>query len=451
MSLHQTIDAYHSLLTDEVAQETQAHLDEQLARRGLFFGDRPLMSVLRPRFIAAEQYRFLQQRVTVLLRAFEKIHHAAMADAGFRAQFGLFDWEEMLIAEDPGFSEPSPLSRLDAFFVHDRGGLKFTEYNAETPAGAAYNDVLSDVVLGLPVMRQFLRKFEIRQLPARHNVLHTLLATYAEFAGGRTKLPRMAILDWPEVPTRHEFLLSVDYFASQGVECIIADPRDAEYRAGKLFVAGAPVDLIYKRVLINELVDRCGLDSDVVRAVRAQAVCMVNPFRCKIMHKKLSLAVLTDERNRGLFDEDETSAIAVHVPWTRRVEERKTEFNGVVVDLMPFVADHKDRLVLKPNDDYGGKGIVLGWLISDSEWQAALLAAQAEPYIVQERIDLPVEKYPVLVDGNVRIEDRIEDTAPFCFHGTFMDGCMSRLSTESLVNVTAGGGSAVPSLIIMPR
>lgn len=451
MSLHQTIDAYHALLTDEIAQETQAHLDEQLTRRGLFFGERPLMSVLRPRFIASEQYRFLQQRVTVLLRAFEKIHRAAMADADLRAQFGLFDWEEILIAEDPGFSEPSPLSRLDAFFVHDRGGLKFTEYNAETPAGAAYNDVLSDVVLGLPVMRQFLRNYEIRQLPARHNVLHTLLATYAEFARGRTNLPRMAILDWPEVPTRHEFLLSVEYFASQGVACVIADPRAAEYRDGKLFIAGAPVDLIYKRVLINELIDRCGLDCAVVRAVRARAVCMVNPFRCKIMHKKLSLAVLTDERNDALFDEEETRCIAMHIPWTRRVEERKTELNGDVVDLMPFVADHKDRFVLKPNDEYGGKGIVLGWTVSDSEWRSTLMAALAEPFIVQERIELPVEKYPVLVDGTLHIEDRIEDTAPFCFHGTFMDGCMSRLSTESLVNVTAGGGSAVPSLIVMPR
>jgi hypothetical protein len=32
-----------------------------------------------------------------------------------------------------------------------------------------------------------------------------------------------------------------------------------------------------------------------------------------------------------------------------------------------------------------------------------------------------------------------------------MDGMMSRLSTESLVNVTAGGGSSVPTFIVTPR
>ena len=42
---------------------------------------------------------------------------------------------------------PSPTSRLDAFFVADDGTLRFTEYNAETPAGAGYNDALSERVL----------------------------------------------------------------------------------------------------------------------------------------------------------------------------------------------------------------------------------------------------------------------------------------------------------------
>lgn len=449
--LHDAIDAYHSLLTDELAQETQAQLDAQLRARGLFFGERPLMSVLRPRFLAPEQYRFLQSRVSVLLGAFEKIYAAAMSDRAFRQQFGLLDWEETLIAEDPGFREASPLSRLDAFFVHERGGLRFTEYNAETPAGAAYNDVLAELAYGLPVMREFLRTHEVRPLPVRHNVLHALLEAYAQFRGSRSEKPRIGILDWSDVPTRHEFLLSKDYFEAQGIETIIADVNDTEYRDRKLFAAGQPIDVIYKRVLITELVERGGLEHAIVRAVRDRAVCMVNPFRCKILHKKLSLAVLSDERNREHFDESETGCIDVHVPWTRRVEERKTQFHNDVVDLLPFVAQNKDRFVLKPNDDYGGAGIVLGWTVDESQWSRALQHATTEPFIVQERIELPVEHYPVLHDGRVSIEDRIEDTAPFCFYGQFMDGCMSRISTESLVNVTAGGGSSVPTMIVAAR
>ena len=451
MALHAAIDTYHSLLTDELGQETQQRLNDQLRARGLTFGERLLISVLRPRFLAPEQYRFLQDRTHVLLRAFGKVYERAMQDNAFRAQLALFDWEEELIAADPGFREASPLSRLDAFFVHERGGLRFTEYNAETPAGASYNDVLAEATIGLPIMREFTKQFDLRMTPSRHNVMHALLDAYRQFTGQSNINPHICILDWEEVPTFSEFVLTRDYLHSQGLQCIITDPRNVEYRNGKLTADGVQIDLIYKRVLINELIERGGLDHPVVRAVRDRAVCMVNPFRCKLLHKKLSLAMLSDEHHHDMFTAEEISAIEQHIPFTRRVTEMRTRFHGDDVDLMQFVAENRDRFVLKPNDEYGGKGIVLGWEVSDEEWAAALSQAAAEPFIVQERIQLPSEPYPVLVDGRVHIETRIEDTAPFIFYGQYMDGLMSRLSTESLVNVTAGGGSSVATFIVSPR
>lgn len=451
MSLQTAIDTFHSLLNDELAQESQAQLTQQLQSRGLTFGDRVLINVLRPRMFAPEQYRLLQERVQILLNAFNKAYRRAMQDAGFRQQFGLYDWEERLIAVDPGFREPSPVSRLDAFFVPERGGMRFTEYNAETPAGASYNDVLAEATLGLPIMREFLRHYELRSLPSRHSVMHALLDAYRQFAGRSDVKPAIAILDWKEVPTYSEFVLTRDYLHAQGIACVIADPRNVEYRNGRLTAEGVAIDLIYKRVLINELIERGGEDHPVVRAVRDHAVCMVNPFRCKILHKKLSLAVLSDEHNHDLFTPGEVGCIQQHIPWTRRVAEMNTRIHGDDVDLLPFIAGNKDRLVLKPNDEYGGTGIVLGWEVTDDQWQQSVRDALNEPFIVQERIQLPTEPYPVLVDGKLRIEPRIEDTAPFIFYGEYMDGVMSRLSTESLVNVTAGGGSSVATFIVAPR
>ncbi|CAN5661558.1 hypothetical protein BH23GEM9_BH23GEM9_24000 [soil metagenome] len=450
MALQKAIEDYHALLSDEVAAESQEHLDEQLKRRGLYFGDRPLCTVLRPRFLTPAQYIFLQQRVGALLPAFDRAYDRAIADDVFRRQFRLMDWEETLIAHHPGFRDPSPVSRLDAFFTHDRGGLRFTEYNAETPAAAAYNDVLAEVTYGLPIMRQFLSRYEVRPQPARHLVMHALLESYRSWSGTRAK-PRIAILDWREVPTYSEFVITQQYLEAQGLECVIADPREVEYRGGRLYAGDMAVDLIYKRVLITELVERGGLDHPVVRAVREGAVCMVNPFRCKILHKKASLAVLSDEHNADMFTVAERETIAAHIPWTRVVEERHTAFHGEDVDLLPFIHENREKLVLKPNDEYGGSGIVLGWDVDDSGWESALALALAEPYIVQERIMLPEEPYPSLVDGRVVITDRIIDTAPFVFHGAYMDGCLTRLSTDPLVNVTSGGGSSLATFVIEPR
>jgi uncharacterized circularly permuted ATP-grasp superfamily protein len=443
------IAAYHDLLTDEVAADSQAQLDAQLRARGLFFGQRPVCSVLRPRFMAPGRYRTLQAGVARIMPAFSRAYEAAMADADLRGQFALEAWEERLIGCDPGFATPSPASRLDAFFL-DGDSLRFTEYNAETPAGSAYNDALSTVFYSLQVMRRFIRGYDVRPLPSRHNVLQVLLDAYEQWAG-RGEPPSIAILDWREVPTYSEFLLLREYFRAQGFGCEIVDPREVEYRDGRLRAGDFAISLVYKRVLLNELVGREGVDHPVLRAVRDGAVCMVNPVRCKLLHKKTSLAVLSDERNAHLFDQDQRRAIEAHIPWTRRVEERHTRFDGAPVDLVPFALRSRERLVLKPSDDYGGAGIVLGWEVDDAAWEAALRKALAEPYIVQERIVLPFESYPSMVDGRIAFGERMLDTAPFVVNGGYADGCLTRLSTAALLNVTHGGGSTVPTFVVERR
>jgi glutathionylspermidine synthase len=448
--LRDGIERYHALLTDDLAGESQEHLDAQLRRRGLFFGDRALCSVLRPRFMSPAQYRFLQTRGAHVLRAFRKAHQAALADEAVLSQFGLLDWERQLVHVNPGFRDASPVSRLDAFFVAESGGLRFTEYNAETPAGGAYNDVLTEVFYGLPVMRQFLRHWDVRPLPARHNVAHALVDAYEQWSGRRDR-PAISIVDWSDVPTRSEFVLFREYFERQGFQCEIIDPGEVTYQGGALRGPSGTIQLIYKRVLLHELVERGGLDHPILRAFRDGAVCMVNPPACKILHKKASLAVLHDERNAHLFDAEEREAIDLSIPWTRVVSDRRTTHDGASVDLLSFTAEHREHLVLKPNDDYGGKGIVLGWEVDDAAWQDAIRTALREPYIVQQRIALPKESYPSLVDGHVVFADRMVDTAPYVAYGGNVDGCLTRLATAALLNVTAGGGSQTPTFIAEAR
>jgi uncharacterized circularly permuted ATP-grasp superfamily protein len=224
-----------------------------------------------------------------------------------------------------------------------------------------------------------------------------------------------------------------------------------EYRNGKLYAGNFRVDLIYKRVLITELVEEGGLNHPVIQAVRDNAVCMVNPFRCKILYKKTSLAVLSDEQNRHLFDRKELLSIDQTIPWTRTVEERRTVYDNKPVDLIPFIVKYKDQFVLKPNDEYGGKGIVLGWLVDQAEWERSVAVAMETVFIVQERVEIPWEPYPSLVDGRVQVSNRMLDTAPFTFYGEYMDGCLTRLGTDPLLNVTAGGGSSVPTFVVQKR
>src|SRR5262245_18712977 len=82
------ISEYHDLLSnDQLAADSQAMLDDQLARHGLVFGGRALCTVLRPRLTNLERHAWLHQRVRLLMRVFAKSYAAAIASAEFRRQF----------------------------------------------------------------------------------------------------------------------------------------------------------------------------------------------------------------------------------------------------------------------------------------------------------------------------------------------------------------------------
>ena len=49
------------------------------------------------------------------------------------------------------------------------------------------------------------------------------------------------------------------------------------------------------------------------------------------------------------------------------------------------------------------------------------------------------------------VSERMLDTAPFVSMGEYAEGCLTRIATDPLLNVTAGGGSTVPTFVIEPR
>ena len=223
-TLRDAITRYHDLLGDDrLAAESWQMLEAGHRSRGMYFGERPLCSVLRPRFLTPAQYREISSGVEREMGAFRRAYDAAMADAAFRTRFHLLDWEETLLSDPVRVEEPSPTGRLDAFFTPDDGALRFTEYNAETPAGPAYMDELSEVMLALPVMGEFLTTHSVRPLPARHGVLHALLRAWKAWGGSRP--PQIAVLDWDDVPTRSEHRFFCEYFRGLGLHCELGDPR----------------------------------------------------------------------------------------------------------------------------------------------------------------------------------------------------------------------------------
>jgi hypothetical protein len=118
------------------------------------------------------------------------------------------------------------------------------------------------------------------------------------------------------------------------------------------------------------------------------------------------------------------------------------------VDLPAFIRERRESLVMKPNDEYGGKGVFIGWEMSDTEWEAALATALRSSYVVQGKVELLRQTFPELSPA-LGFRDLVIDLDPFVFEGE-VEGFLTRLSGTSLANVTSGGGQ-VPSFLVEPK
>jgi uncharacterized circularly permuted ATP-grasp superfamily protein len=215
-----------------------------------------------------------------------------------------------------------------------------------------------------------------------------------------------------------------------------------------LYANGERIDLVYRRVLINDIVARENECRALLDAYRTRTVCVANSLRCKIPHKKAFFAVLSDERYAPMFSARERAAIWQHVPWTALIEERKVVLDGRGTDLIPHLRAQREQFVIKPNDEYGGTGVTLGWETSEAQWDAAIAHAIAERergWVAQRRIAVRREIFPVCEDGAVVGRDMLVDFAPYIFRGK-LAGYLTRLSASGLANVTSGGGQ-VPAFV----
>lgn len=280
-------------------------------------------------------------------------------------------------------------------------------------------------------------------------LLAVLMRGYREWGG--SGMPQIAIVDWGHVPTLNEHVIIRRYFERHGIRTILADPRALEYRDGHLWKDDFRIDMIYKRVLCSELIHHMGMENPIVQAIKDHAVFMSNSFSAKLMAKKASLALLSDEKNAHLFTDEQRRAIDEHIPWTRRVSDRKTMYNGKEVDLVTFIAENRDRLVLKPNDEYGGKGVVIGWEATSEGWEETIKQALNNSYVVQEKVKVIYHDFPANINNKLDISSRFVDANPYVFDGHTVHGCLTRLSSVALLNVTAGGGSVVPTFLLQKR
>ncbi len=453
------VERYHQLLRESDAAALWARFQEQMRENLLYFGERAICNVLRPQFLHPQEYDLIAAATEAVTGALHKIY-AALRSGELDCQrlLHLSPAEAALVALPDLYGAPDVSARMDAFWLPgptlDQGDLHFLEYNADSPGGLGYGDVLGDLFAEFEPMRRFAQEYRLTRPPVRSRVHRTLVETYRDWCAATghapVEYPNIAIVDWRTVRTRNEFLLSQQVFQAAGSRVVICDPDELTLRDGRLWAGDDfPVEIVYKRVVVNELIKRYPdpaelMAQPLVQAVAQKAVCIANHFNCQLLSNKALFALISDEENQRRFSPAEQAAVQKYVPWSRLVADQTTRYNGAEVELVELIRSAKDELVLKPVREYGGTGVVLGWETDAAAWETALQRALAEPHVVQRRVPTPRDTFPIWQEGALHFVERMVDVDPYVWRGSAVEHAGVRLGTSALLNVSAGGGSAAP-------
>jgi len=415
--------------------------------RGLAWAGKPLCGVARPRFVTAAEMGQEHRAVIHLSTAVRKIRNAVLADERLRADHlpGFDEWLASIAALEPRARAPRSILRFDSFTTP--GGLRFVELNGDIPMGSVANDGLVAVFRELGFYAAFEARYDVRPDLVQLGMIQTFLHVW-QAEGGRG-MPRMCVLSFPGgIEDVFAALNAVD-LAKLGIEITAAHPEDLELRGGKLRAHGRVVDLVYRIMHLGDCLRRAAEIAPLLQAVKQGAVCLVNPFRSAVLSHKYLFALLTDGRHDFGFTRNEQAVIGAHVPWGRVLRGGpSSDPQGRPIDLLEYVSNHRDDLVLKPAHEAGGAGVHLGWRCDQAAWDGVVAAAAGAQWVVQERIDVTREEYPLLEAG-FPLREFFEDTDPFHFPGGYT-AVMNRISSAEVTNV-ALGGSIVPTFVVDAR
>ena len=436
--------AYNRLVEADptAAREQWESLVETFGRRGITFDGSPMRSLLRPDFVRRPAWDHLRRSGYRLLALAARAARRAFEGDAAR----LCAWLEMpeaharWIVLDPG--EPDVvLSRLDAFLTP--GGPRFIEINSDAPAGFGYGDGMAEVFEQLPLFRRFATQVPVHYEPSGRHLVEAVLRAFK--ARGGVGSPSVAIVDWAEVKTRADQELLRQLFQAAGVRCLLDDPRAMSVRHNRLWSGDTAIDLVYRRGVLSELVERETEVKDFLEAYARGLAVFVNSLRCQLSEDKAFFALLTDEAFT-LLTADEAEFVRRLVPWSRKLEERHTVRDGRPIDLLPHVIEHRESFVLKPAHAYGGRSVYVGDETDPETWEKAVMDGLGQAWIVQERVVIPEEEFPVFEGGALTFEPLKINTNPFYALGAEV-GAVTRVSRSNIINVSAGGGS-LPTFVV---
>ena len=324
-----------------------------------------------------------------------------------------------------------------------RGDFYVLEDNLRVPSGVSY--MLENRLLTKRVFGELFAESSVLPVADYPNQLFDMLGSISPRPG-----------DFPEVVVLTPGIYNSAYFE----HCFLAQQMGAELVEGSDLVVGDD-DCVYMRTIdglqridvIYRRIDDLFLDPEafnpesslgvpgLMRAWRKATVGLANAPGAGVADDKVVYAFVPKIIRYYLGEDPILPNVPTHVCLYE--DERR------------YVLEHLDQLVVKPANESGGYGMLIGPTASAAERAefACRIAADPRNYIAQPLVKLST--VPTVVDD--RVEPRHVDLRPFILQGERMyvtPGGLTRVALRrgsTVVNSSQGGGSKDTWVMEGPR
>lgn len=404
------IDDYH-LTLDKVKKSNAQYKGE------------PIPTIYHPYFVTDDNVDDFNKIGDMMISITNKVTDRYIKDKEFRKKFGFPKLIEELIQIDNGYDINVPIGRFDIFYK-DYENFMFCELNTDGSSAMNEDNTIAKIILESQGAKDLGKKYRLDYFELFNSWVDKSIEIFQKYDSKNTK-PNVAIVDFKESGTTPEFEEFKNSYIDKGYNCIIVDPRDLVYKDGKLYHNDYKIDLVYRRIVTFELIDKADEITDFIDAYKDRAFCCIGSIKSQVIHNKIFFKILHDQDTLEELSQDERQFVKKHIPYTGIFGNDKEVFQKVL--------DNKDKYIMKPMDLNASQGVYTGRDLSQEKWEERLKESWNKDYLYQEYCDPYTRDFLIFEDGKFHVEEFKSITGLYMYKEKFA-GVYTRIGQENIIS-----------------
>lgn len=396
---------------------------DKVSNSTAIYKGKPVPFLYHPMFYTEKDVENFNKIGDILISITNKVTQKYLDSEEFRKKFEYSPLLEELILVDNGYDINVPIGRFDLFY-EDENNYKFCELNTDGSSAMNEDNTIGGILLQTEGLKDFSKEHELSLFELINRWVDDSISIFRKW-NSEIQNPNVAIVDFTESGTSAEFEVFKNAFIGKGYNAIIADPRDLKYRDGHLYCEDYRIDMVYRRIVTFELIEKAHEVPDFINAYKNNAFCCIGSIRSQIVHNKIIFKILHDEDTLEFLSEEERDFVKNHIPITGLFKGDREVYNDVL--------NNKDKYIMKPLDLNASRGVYSGRDLSQEEWKERLDESWDKDYLYQEFFEPFTREHILFEDDELKIEKFKSIVGLFMYKEKFA-GIYTRIGKSNIIS-----------------